>query len=199
MRANANIDSQVNDSGIANWTHTFSPTFFSETLVTVARDYRGQLPFTGTEEISTKLGLPNPFGGVGFPRIPYSMSSSTGPGMSYDSSINPTINYGKIYNFDQNFTRIHGRHEFQFGGRFRYEQLETINDQQISQGELDYNTVAQTGLYDPTSGTAYSAAPFTGHYCRELLPRPGDLPGALQPIVVPSASAGASPVLPGQL
>jgi len=162
-RANANIDSQVNDSGIANWTHTFSPTFFSETLVTVARDYRGQLPYTGGEEISSTLGLPNPFGGIGFPRIPYSMSSSTGPGMSYDSSINPTINYGRIYNVDQNFTKVRGRHELQFGGRFRYEQLETINDQQISQGQLDYNNVAPTALYDPTSGTAYGPTPFTGH------------------------------------
>ncbi|HUQ94223.1 MAG TPA: carboxypeptidase-like regulatory domain-containing protein, partial [Bryobacteraceae bacterium] len=134
QRANAFIDGQQSDSGIANWTHTFSPAFFSETLVTVSRDYRGQLPFTGTEEISSKLGLPNPFNGVGFPRIPYSMSTSTAEGMNYDSSINPTINYGKIFNVDQNFTKIHGRHELQFGGRFRYEQLETLNDQQIGQG-----------------------------------------------------------------
>ncbi len=162
-RANANIDSQVNDSGIANWTHTFSPTFFSETLVTVARDYRGQLPYTGGEEISSTLGLPNPFNGIGFPRIPYTMSSSTGPGMSYDSSINPTINYGRIYNVDQNFTKIHGRHEFQFGVRIRYESLETLNDQQISQGQVDFNNVAATALYDPTSGTAYGPTPFTGH------------------------------------
>jgi hypothetical protein len=163
QRANAYIDDQVNDSGIANWTHTFSPTFFSETLVTVARDYRGQLPFTGGEEIASTLGLPNPFNGIGFPRLPYSMSATTGVGMAYDSSINPTINYGKIYNVDQNFTKVYGRHEFQFGVRFRYEQLETLNDQQISQGELDYNNVAQTALYDPTSGTAYGATPFTGH------------------------------------
>ncbi|HUS07083.1 MAG TPA: TonB-dependent receptor [Bryobacteraceae bacterium] len=162
-RANAYIDSGQNDSGVANWTHTFSPTFFSETLVSVARDYRGQLPFTGTEEISSTLGLPNPFKGVGFPRIPYSMSSSTGVGMAYDSSINPTINYGRIYNVDQNFTKISGHHEFQFGGRLRYEQLETLNDQQIAQGQLDYNNVSQTGLYDPSSGNSYSAAPFTGH------------------------------------
>ncbi len=162
-RANAFIDSQVNDSGIANWTHTFSPAFFGETLVSVARDYRGQLPYTGTEEIASGLGLPNPFKGVGFPRIPFSMSSSTGPGMAYDSSINPTINYGLIFNVDQNFTKIRGRHEFQFGGRMRFERLDTLNDQQISQGQLDYNNVSQTGLYDPTSGSAFSATPFTGH------------------------------------
>ncbi len=162
-RANAYIDSQVNDSGIANWTHTHSPTFFWETLFTVARDYRGQLPYTGTEEIATGLGLPNPFNGVGFPRIPWSLSTSTGVGMAYDSSINPTINYGKIFNFDQNFTKIHGRHELQFGGRLRWEQLETLNDQQISQGQISFNASGNTGLYDPTSGTAFAAAPFTGH------------------------------------
>ncbi|MCC6589207.1 MAG: carboxypeptidase regulatory-like domain-containing protein [Bryobacterales bacterium] len=162
-RANAYMDEGVNDSGIANLTHNFSPTFFSETQVSVARDYRGQLPYTGTAEIASGLGLPNPFNGVGFPRIPYAISSSTGGGMSYDSSINPTINYGRIYNFDENLTKIHGRHEIQFGGRMRFEQLETLNDQQISQGQVDFASVNATGLYDPTSGTAYSAAPFTGH------------------------------------
>src|SRR5439155_968879 len=56
-RANANIDDQQNDSGVANWTHMFSPTFFAETLFTVSRDYRGQLPYTGSEEIASTLGL----------------------------------------------------------------------------------------------------------------------------------------------
>ena len=70
QKANAYIDEQQNDSGVANWTHTFSPTFFTETLVTIARDYRGQLPYTHGEEISSTLGLPNPFKGAGFPRLP---------------------------------------------------------------------------------------------------------------------------------
>jgi hypothetical protein len=162
-KANANVDDQQNDTGIVNWTHTFSPTFFGESLLTVSRDYRGQKPYTGSAEIASTLGLPNPFNGIGFPRIPYSMTTTAGGAMSYDSSINPTIDYAWVYNFDQNFTRIHGRHEFQFGFRFRYESMNTLEDQQISQGELDYNNVSQTGLYDPTSGSSYSAVPFTGN------------------------------------
>ena len=162
-KANAYIDDQQNDSGIVNWTHTFGPSFFAESLFTVSRDYRGQLPYTGGAEIVSTLGLPNPFNGIGFPRIPYSMTTNAGGAMSYDSSINPTIDYAWIYNFDQNFTKIHGKHELQFGFRLRYESLNTLEDQQISQGELDYNAVGNTGLYDPTSGSAYSAVPFTGH------------------------------------
>ena len=162
-RANAYIDDQQNDSGVFNWTHTFGPSFFAETLFTVSRDYRGQLPYTGGAEIASTLGLPNPFNGIGFPRIPYSMTTNAGGAMSYDSSINPTIDYAWIYNFDQNFTKIRGRHEFQFGIRIRYESLNTLEDQQISQGELDYNAVGNTGLYDPTLGSSYSAVPFTGH------------------------------------
>ncbi|HWB97970.1 MAG TPA: TonB-dependent receptor, partial [Bryobacteraceae bacterium] len=162
QRANAYVDEGMNDNGVFNWTHTFGPSFFGETLFTVSRDYRGQLPYTGSEEIASTLGLPNPFGGIGFPRIPYSMVSNTTSAMAYDSSINPTINYAWIYNFDQNFTKIHGRHELQFGVRVRYESLRTLEDQQISQGQLNYDNVGPTGLYDPTSGSNYSAVPFTG-------------------------------------
>ena len=59
-----------NDSGVFNWTHMFGPRFFGETLFSVARDYRGQLPFTGGAEIASTLGLPNPFNGIGFRASP---------------------------------------------------------------------------------------------------------------------------------
>jgi len=104
-KANAYIDEGQNDTGTANWTHTFSPSLFSETLVTVSRDYRGQLPYTHSEEISSKLGLPNPFKGIGFPRIPYTLSGDPSSNMNYDSGINPTIDYATVYNIDQNFTK----------------------------------------------------------------------------------------------
>ncbi|HWQ54307.1 MAG TPA: TonB-dependent receptor [Bryobacteraceae bacterium] len=161
-KANMYVDEGDNDNGVANWTHTFSPTFFSETLFSVARDYRGQLPFTKSEVIANSLGLSNPFDGIGFPRITYTMSSTAGAGMSFDAAINPTLNYAWIYNVDQNFTKIYGRHEMMFGARFRHESLDTLNDQQEEQGVVNFNSLA-TSLYDPTTGSAYGATPLTGH------------------------------------
>jgi len=157
-KANANTNNNQNDSGVANWTHTFSPTFFSETMVTVSRDYKTLFPYTGSEEISTTLGLPNPLGGIGFPRIVNNGFS----GNTYDSTINPHIDYSLIYNFDQNFTKVKGRHELQFGMRLRFETVNIQPDQQEKQGFVDFRTLA-TSLYDPGSGSAFGAVPNTGH------------------------------------
>ena len=156
-KANAAVSDSANDSGAASWTHTFSPTFFSETLVSVQMDTLGRLPIAHSEDIATRLGLPNPFGGLGFPRI-----SSTGFGMDYDSSANLNIDFSRIYNVDQNFTKVHGRHELQFGGRWRYESLDILPDQQVTHGQVFFTTNA-TALYDPTSGSAYGPVPFSGH------------------------------------
>jgi hypothetical protein len=161
-KANAQlIEGQV-DSGVVSWTHTFSPVFFSETLVTVTRDYHGILPNTGGEDVATPLGLPNPFRGAGFPRIP-----QNGGFMTYDSSVNPAINYSWIVNIDENLTRVRGRHEFQFGGRLRLERLTNLEGQQIAQGQVNFNSLA-TSLYDRTSGANYGAVPFTGHASANL-------------------------------
>ena len=81
-----------------------SPTFFGETLVTVARDYTAIEPYTGNQEIDSRLGFPNPFHGFGFPRLPYTLNTSTSTAISYDSCCNPNITYTHYYNIDQNFT-----------------------------------------------------------------------------------------------
>ena len=155
-RANARIDSGDNDSGVASWTHTFSPTFFSETVFSVQRDHREITPIV-MEDIATQLGLSNPFKGLGFPRI-----VDTGFGMDYDSSANLNMDFSRIYNFDQNFTKVYGRHEFQFGGRWRQESLDILADVQQTMGTVSFASLG-TAQYDPGTGTAYSAAPFTGH------------------------------------
>ena len=58
-------------------------------------------------------------------------ASLRGGQFSYDSGTSPLVNYTWIYNFDQNFTKIHGRHEFLFGARLRLENIDTLEDQQV--------------------------------------------------------------------
>jgi outer membrane receptor protein involved in Fe transport len=67
----------------------------------------------------------------------------------------------------RNLTKVRGRHEILFGGRLRYERLHILPDQQQVQGAHSLNGHA-TGLFDPTSGSAYAAVPFTGHQSADL-------------------------------
>jgi hypothetical protein len=68
---------------------------------------------------------------------------------------------------DENITKIHGRHELQFGGRFRYELLETVPDQQEQAGSHAFATLA-TAQLDPSTGASYGSVPFTGHNAANL-------------------------------
>ena len=119
-KANATTEGGKNDSGVVSWTHTFSPTFFSETIFGVQRDNRNAGPAV-FEDLATQLGLSNPFKGLGFPRI-----VNTGFGMDYDSFGNRNIDFSRIYNLDLNFTKLRGRHQLQFGARWRYESVDIL-------------------------------------------------------------------------
>ena len=150
-----------NDTGVANWTHNFGPTFFGETQLSVSRDYFASEPYgAGNADIASTLGLPNPFNALGMPRIRYSMAASGG--MVYDSGINPAFNTNWILNFDQNFTKVYGRHELQFGFRYRHERLDQQQQVVTRQGEVSFNNLGNTGIYNPASGIAYSPLPNTG-------------------------------------
>ena len=142
-------------SAVLSWTHTFSPTFFSETFVGVS--YENYNIFTGDffKDWSGQLGLPNAFNGQGFPNI-----QSTGVNMTYIQGDTRRQNKSLIYNLDQNFTKIKGKHEFQFGGRFRTDSANVLPDQQYTSGQFIFSSLA-TGLYDKTSGSSYSNVPQT--------------------------------------
>jgi hypothetical protein len=156
-RANAFGIRERNVTGTASWTHTFSPTFFSETLFSHAFFDSQFLPAAGLGNIAGELGLPNPFNGGGFPRL-----RDTGFGMTYDGGINYSLTSSHLMVIDQNFTKVAGRHELWFGGRFRREVVDSLVDQTEQAGNHSFNTSA-TGLFNPASGSAYSAQPFTGH------------------------------------
>ncbi|HUQ90832.1 MAG TPA: carboxypeptidase-like regulatory domain-containing protein [Bryobacteraceae bacterium] len=145
------------DTAVVNWTRTLSPSLFSETSFTVGVEDLNFINVGDGEKWATKLGLPNPFDEYGFANI-----TSTGLGMEYITAANRRNSIIHVYNLDQNFTKIRGRHELMFGGRFRYEKMNVLPDQQQVQGAHAFSSRA-TALYDPASGSTYGAVPFTGH------------------------------------
>lgn len=146
-----------NKSLASSWVRTFSPTFFNELLVSGSREVWFNST-GGPVKYADQLGLPNPFGANGWPGI-------YGTGLdSYFFETDNTVGTALTsFIADNNTTKIKGRHEFLFGGRFRYDQMNILADQQQPQGAHDFGSFA-TALYDPSSSrTNPDPAPFTGH------------------------------------
>lgn len=147
-------DPMSSRSAVVSLVKNISPTFFSETALNWSYNWEG---FAGglRGNWDQQLGLPNPLGGSLFPDI-----ENTGF-YQYMQGGNERDNRTWVINLDQDFTNVRGRHELQFGGRFRQERVFQIPDS-LRSGMIDFSG-AQTGLYDPTCGTAYCAVSLTGH------------------------------------
>src|SRR5262249_23603887 len=110
-------------SGAIGYSHFFSPTFFSETILS----QQWQRMYVQCAEISNQnyepqLGLPNNFGQVAFPTIGSNLI------MPYGGS---QFNYGMsqiISTLDQNFTKVAGKHQLLFGIRYRHERFGYLSD-----------------------------------------------------------------------
>ncbi len=141
--------------GVFSWNHTFSPSFFSEFNASGSQhDFAFQVGDHPYDDYTTALGLPNPFGKGGFPQI-------TNTGFNSFAASSPRGSTTRIYNFEEDLTKIHGRHTLQFGGMFRYEKLNSLPSQQQVAGAHEFNSMS-TALFDPASGSQYNAAPWTG-------------------------------------
>ena len=136
------------------FSHVFSPTFFSETVF--SRQWMNQY-VQGAGDVNQNyeklLGLPNNFGQSGFPNIGANLITPYG-GSQYNYGLNQ-----RITNLDQNMTKIVGKHQLQFGGRYRSEKFGYLTDRQAD--TLAFSNLA-TGVYDPASGANYSSRPNTG-------------------------------------
>ncbi|MDQ6662854.1 MAG: carboxypeptidase regulatory-like domain-containing protein [Acidobacteriota bacterium] len=141
-------------SGAVGFSHVFSPTFFSETIVSQQwqRMYvNGGGPVDANYE--TLLGLPNNFGQSGFPNIGANLI------MPYGGS---QFNYGMsqiLTTLDENMAKVLGKHQMQFGGRYRHERFGYLPDRQSD--TVTFSSQA-TGEYDPATGANYGALPNTG-------------------------------------
>jgi hypothetical protein len=147
----------LSHTGAIGYTHVFSPTFFSETIVSQQwEDYYalgGGSPNTDFEKM---LGTPNNFGEVGFPYW--------GDNSGQISPLSGTqFGYGMdqiVSTIDENLTKTVGRHQMQFGGRYRHERFAYLPDE-ISDA-IEFGAYA-SAVEDPSSGANYLALTNTGH------------------------------------
>jgi Carboxypeptidase regulatory-like domain len=141
----------------AGYTHVFSPTFFAETILSQqwlneSNKAGGPSPHT---DVAAELGLPNNFGLDGFPDITASIRDVEGTEYQYWIT-------GIISTLDENLTKISGKHQMQFGGRYRHERVGYQTNQDLD--HVDFGAYA-TALENPqTNGTgAYTATSNTGY------------------------------------
>ncbi|MGE5569590.1 MAG: TonB-dependent receptor [Rhodospirillales bacterium] len=140
----------------ANWTHTFSPTFLSESLVTFSRENK----FTGAPpsdegNLATRLKMPNPNDNPFIAMHSYSEGFSLG---HYVQQMRQNIT--NIFVIDQNFTKVAGNHEIKFGGKLHQEYIHVLIDQPTSGS---WYSDQFTALFDEASGSAFAKVPQTGH------------------------------------
>jgi hypothetical protein len=142
-------------SGALGYSHIFSPTFYSETILS----QQWQRMYVQGNQVSlanyeAQLGLPNNFGQGGFPSIGSNLL------MPYGGS---QWNYGMsqiLTTLDENMTKIWGKHQLAFGGRYRHERFGYLSDR--SPDAVNFSNLA-TAVYDPTTGANYGAKPNTGY------------------------------------
>jgi len=142
-------------SGALGYSHSFSPTLFSETIVSQQwqRMYV-EGPAVSQANYERQLGLPNNFGQTGFPAIGANLL------MPYGGS---QWNYGMsqiLSTIDQNMNKIWGKHQLMFGGRYRHERFGYLSDR--SPDQITFSNLA-TAVYDPTTGANYGARANTGY------------------------------------
>ena len=122
------------------FTHVFSPTFFSETIVSQQalgqHNYAGGTPKADFEKM---LGTPNNFGEPGFPSYGSQLVWPYG-GTQFIYGLSQIVD-----NLDENMTKTVGKHQMQFGGRYRHERFGQLPDEGADQINFTNQT---TGLYD---------------------------------------------------
>ncbi|MEO7144968.1 MAG: carboxypeptidase-like regulatory domain-containing protein, partial [Bryobacteraceae bacterium] len=133
-----------------NETHIFSPSLLNQFMFAVDRqpNFSGTLAdFTNWDQ---QLGLPNPFGALGWPTL------TTSENFTWDSNNHKNQNL-TAFVVDDNVTLVKGKHSISFGGRYRHE-LTNVRELQQAQGSNTFGS-AWTGLYDPVG---QQQASFTG-------------------------------------
>jgi hypothetical protein len=98
--------------------------------------------------------LPNNFGQPGFPTIGAALITPYG-GTQFNYQLNQIIS-----DIDENLTKTKGRHQMQFGGKYRHERFTYLLDR--TSDTAVFGAYA-TALENPSSGANYTASSNTGY------------------------------------
>ena len=146
---------------VASWTHMFKPNLFVET--TASETWQSTKTVTGPTgaqaNFASQLGLPNPYGEIGFPNI-----TALGNFMTYTEGDNRRALTSRILSVQQNYNYIVNTHNFQFGWTLMRETQHLLPDQGAISGSAAFSSLA-TALESPTLGsdTNPQAVPQTGY------------------------------------
>ncbi len=130
-------------------THIFTPTLLNEFTAGLQRTTNSQGTLADNKAWANDLGLPNPFGALGWPTLYTDYF-----GWDNDNRSDQNLTG---YVIEDNLTWVTGQHTFKMGGKLRYEQ-NNVRELQQAQGSNGFES-AWTALYDPAGD---QAVPFTG-------------------------------------
>ncbi len=159
-------------SGALGWSHVFSSTFFSEFVI--SQNWETDKVFTGpspTTNYDAQFGLPNPYNVLGFPNI---LGASTGGAQGsifeeYATADNTRSQSTQILQIDENLTKIIGKHQTTFGGRYRRDHIDTVPDESPNGSTVQFDglgtgqfnaATAASGAYSAVTNTGLAAADF---------------------------------------
>jgi Carboxypeptidase regulatory-like domain len=146
---------ESNFGAALGYTHLFSPTFFAETVVSQNwyMEYVGGQSSSNSINFDKLFGVPNNFGETGFPVINGLTTMNYG-GTMYQYQENQIIS-----EIDENLTKTIGKHQMQFGGRYRHDRFYYLNSRNA---DTESFTTFTTGLENPTTGASYGSFSNTG-------------------------------------
>ncbi len=133
-------------SGSLTQTHIFSPSLFSELLLTASVEHRDTGSLADDVPYAKELGLPTPFSYTGWPNISAGFISWRCPDL--------TNQHLARYSLDENLTWLKGKHSVRFGGRLRYGYY-NIRNLATPAGSATFGAT-WTALYDPVSDSTVS-------------------------------------------
>ena len=139
--------------GALSETHVFSSTLFVETLLN--KVWQTTKTMTGAPDAqqnwSAVLGLPNPYGEIGWPNIQGVGTNFT----TYTEGDNRRFLSSGIMTGQQNYTWIKNNHTFQFGWTFHDEVQRYLVDEGNISGSANFSSLA-TALESTSSGSTSS-------------------------------------------